>query len=94
MSEVIKECDGVVKFIKRHPGKNSMDYGFIKCNDPEIHDDVFINYKEVEPWRTGFKDLSEGDEVHFEIRKNRNGKGLFATNLKILKSGGSYANKT
>jgi len=55
----------------RHTRKNKQDhfeYGFITPDDPLL-DDVFVYWRQVEPWREGFKELKVGDLVKFRIAK-------------------------
>lgn len=55
---------------------NSKGYGFIKR---EAGEDVFVHYKSING--DGYKSLSEGDKVEFEVEPGQ--KGLQA--VKVLK---------
>ncbi len=50
-------------------------YGFIE--QPDGGEDVFVHFTAIE--MEGFKTLSEGQEVEFEVRQGE--KGLQATNV-------------
>jgi cold shock protein len=58
---------------------NSKGYGFISR---EEGDDVFVHFRAIES--EGFKTLSEGDKVEFELGEGP--KGLQATRVKKLQS--------
>lgn len=48
-------------------------YGFITPDNTEL-DDIFAHWKEVEPWRDGFKELKRGDVVRFRVARGQEGK--------------------
>ena len=58
---------------------NEKGYGFIEYNDNE---DIFVYYKEIDI--DGYKTLSQGDEVSFELVTTD--KGYQAKNVKLLKN--------
>ena len=60
---------GTIKWFNSKKG-----FGFIEQDGGE---DVFVHYSVIE--MTGFKTLSEGQQVQFEIRENE--KGLSATRV-------------
>jgi CspA family cold shock protein len=62
---------GKVKWF--NPGKG---YGFI---EQEEGDDVFVHYSEIQG--EGFKTLTEGDEVEFEVTAGQDGR-MQATNVR------------
>ncbi|MCP3874680.1 MAG: cold-shock protein [Desulfobacteraceae bacterium] len=63
--------EGTIKWFNSKKG-----FGFI---EQESGDDVFVHYSAIE--MSGFKTLSEGERVQFELEEND--KGLSA--LKVLK---------
>jgi len=59
-------------------------YGFIVTDDPDMAD-VFVHHSQIEPWRKGFKTLTKGQAVKFdleEIQKD-NGINFQARNVEI-----------
>lgn len=64
--------EGTIKWFNSKKG-----FGFI---EQESGDDVFVHFSAIE--MTGFKTLSEGERVEFEIEEND--KGLSAT--KVVKA--------
>ncbi len=63
---------GTVKFFNAEKG-----YGFISRDDG---DDVFVHFSAIEG--SGYKSLSEGQKVEFEVGPGR--KGEQAQNVKVL----------
>jgi len=74
-----KKMTGKVKHVRSND-KGIPIYGFINPDDPTV-DDVFVHYKEIEPWRVGFKEFEVGQVVQFELWKTV--KGLSARNVEI-----------
>jgi len=56
-------ADGRVKWFNEKKG-----YGFIECDG---HEDLFVHYSAIED--TGFRSLSEGEAVTFEIEEGQKG---------------------
>ena len=63
---------GKVKWFNEKKG-----FGFIES---EEHGDVFVHYSAIEG--QGFKSLSDGDEVTFEVTEGN--KGLQAVNVRTI----------
>ncbi len=64
--------EGTIKWFNSKKG-----FGFI---EQEIGDDVFVHYSSID--MSGFKTLSEGERVQFEVEENE--KGLSAK--KVVKA--------
>ena len=65
-------AQGTVKWFSDQKG-----YGFIEQDNGE---DIFVHHSEIQG--TGFKSLSEGDRVTFEIGAGK--KGPAAQNVKVV----------
>ncbi len=65
---------GTVKWFNNRKG-----YGFV-VPDEQVEEDVFIHYSSIE--MDGFKTLSEGQKINFELSDGP--KGLHATNITDL----------
>ena len=65
---------GTVKWFNNRKG-----YGFV-VPDEQVEEDVFIHYSSIE--MEGFKTLSEGQKISFELSDGP--KGLHATNITDL----------
>ncbi|MBI3963853.1 MAG: cold-shock protein [Candidatus Kerfeldbacteria bacterium] len=68
----------------RHEGRvkwfsDTKGYGFITRVDGT---DVFVHYSAIEPQRTGFKTLIEGQDVAFDVQEGP--RGLAAMNVAKL----------
>jgi len=63
MSEEKERIKGTVKWFSREKG-----YGFLSREDG---DDVFVHYSNIRG--TGFKNLSEGEEVEFAVEQGTKG---------------------
>ncbi|MBN2365482.1 MAG: cold-shock protein [Calditrichaeota bacterium] len=63
---------GVVKWFNGQKG-----YGFISRENGE---DVFVHFSSIQT--EGFRTLSEGDQVEFEVAEGP--KGLQATNVRVI----------
>ena len=64
--------EGIVKWFNEKKG-----YGFISCEEEE---DLFVHFSDIET--DGFKTLSEGQKVEFEVGEGE--KGPSAKNVKPL----------
>ena len=65
---------GIVKWFNAEKG-----YGFIQ---QEEGPDVFVHFSAIEA--DGFRTLSEGERVEFEVEPGRNGKGPHARRVRRL----------
>jgi cold shock protein len=65
---------GTVKWFNSAKG-----YGFISSQDGE---DIFVHFSAIQ--KSGYKSLTEGEEVEFE--KEKTAKGWQAINVNVLKS--------
>jgi CspA family cold shock protein len=65
-------AEGIVKWFN-----DSKGYGFIEQEDG---DDVFVHHNGINA--SGFKSLSEGDRVSFDIEQGQ--KGLAAVNVTVI----------
>jgi CspA family cold shock protein len=70
--EVVEMAQGSVKWFNDAKG-----YGFISQEDGE---DVFVHFSAIQA--SGFKSLTEGDKVEFEVTKGP--KGLQAANVRKI----------
>lgn len=78
----ITDMTGKVKFLHKND-KGIFIYGFIVPTDSKFGD-VFVHHRDIEPWREGFKELSEGDKVKFQLHKSERGKsGLQAKEVEV-----------
>lgn len=74
--EFIQVMTGRVKHFK-------ISYGFITPDDANLSD-VFVHFQQIEPWREGFRSLSPGDIVKFELWRVKPGpRGYQARNVEI-----------
>jgi CspA family cold shock protein len=55
---------------------NNKGFGFIQCDE---HGDVFVHFSDIQI--DGYKTLSEGQMVEYELVNNE--KGLMAKNVKL-----------
>lgn len=69
----MSQITGVVKWYDSERG-----YGFISCNEGN---DVFVHHSQIKA-KNHEKDLSEGQNVTFDIQENE--KGPIATNVQKL----------
>jgi len=69
---VVVMVKGTVKWFNERKG-----FGFLSQDDGE---DVFVHYSSIEG--SGFKNLTEGQAVEFEVQKGP--KGLQAVNVRAL----------
>ena len=67
----VRMAEGVVKWFNPDKG-----YGFISREDG---DDIFVHYSEIQ--MDGFRTLSEGQAVEFDVTTGKNGK-LQASNVR------------
>ncbi len=65
---------GTVKWFNGAKG-----YGFLAQDDGE---DVFVHYSAIQ--RSGYRELTEGQRVQFDVVNDPRGKGLRAANVVIL----------
>jgi CspA family cold shock protein len=75
-----KIMNGFVKWFDAKKG-----YGFISVEDQE---DVFVHFSNIN--MEGFRKLDIGDEVEFEIKNSKEGKGPEALNVKIVSKDRRY----
>lgn len=65
---------GTVKWFNGTKG-----YGFLAQDDGE---DVFVHFSAIQGG--GYRDLTEGQRVQFEVQNDPRGKGLRAANVVVL----------
>ncbi|MFX1375495.1 MAG: cold-shock protein [Promethearchaeota archaeon] len=75
-----KRISGYVKWFDAKKG-----YGFISVEGQE---DIFVHFSNVE--MDGFRKLDQGDEVEFEMKESKEGKGPEALNVKIVSKDRRY----
>jgi CspA family cold shock protein len=74
------KINGFVKWFDAKKG-----YGFISVEDQE---DVFVHFSNIN--MDGFRKLDIGDEVEFEVKNSKEGKGPEALNVKIVSKDRRY----
>lgn len=67
-------AQGTVKWFS-----DSKGYGFISAEDNK---DYFVHHSGIDA--KGFRSLTEGDEVRFDIEPGKNGKGPQAVNVRRI----------
>ncbi len=72
-----------IGFVKWFDAKKG--YGFISVKDQE---DVFVHFSNVS--MEGFKKLDMGDEVEFELKESKDGKGPEALKVKVVSKDRRY----
>lgn len=73
---------GRVKHWSKKPDGSAGTYGFIEPQDVK-YGDVFVHFSEIEPWRPGFKEPLEPDQiVKFDAYRDSKRK-LTAKNVEI-----------
>ncbi|MFW9989711.1 MAG: cold-shock protein [Candidatus Odinarchaeota archaeon] len=72
-----------IGFVKWFDAKKG--YGFISVEDQE---DVFVHFSNVS--MEGFKKLDMGDEVEFDLKESKDGKGPEALNVKVVSKDRRY----
>ena len=75
-----KRIKGFVKWFDAKKG-----YGFITVDG---HEDIFVHFSNID--MGGFKKLDMGDEVEFEIKDSKEGKGPEALKVKIASKDRRY----
>lgn len=65
---------GTVKWFNAAKG-----YGFLSQDDG---DDVFVHYSAIQ--QSGYRELAEGQRVHFDVVNDPRGKGPRAANVVLL----------
>ena len=70
-----RKITAIVKWFDTNKG-----YGFIDGPDG----DVFVHYRSIDPEEDGFKNLREGDQVHFTQTKSE--KGWQAAEVSVVQS--------
>ncbi len=71
---------GYVKWFDAKKG-----YGFISVED---RDDIFVHFSNID--MEGFRNLDMGDEVEFEMKESKDGKGPEALRVKIISKDRRY----
>ncbi|MFX1345470.1 MAG: cold shock domain-containing protein [Promethearchaeota archaeon] len=77
MSDKVK---GIVKWFDAKKG-----YGFISVDGQE---DIFVHFSNID--MPGFRKLDMGDEVEFEIKESKEGKGPEALSVKVVSKDRRY----
>ena len=80
-----EKIEGEVIHVKRDEESDAFLYGFILADDPSM-DDIFVHPKDIEPNRSGFKQLKKGERVRFLVKSNpEKNNRLYAADVEIIR---------